>query len=113
VPPEAITADPEKLRAVREWPIPKNKHKIRSFLDIYMYYRLFIFGFANITTPLTKLMEEKQATPEVEANLQTLKQALCAAPILAYQCHMTICTNYATTAMFRHFLLKSSFTIIV
>jgi hypothetical protein len=26
---------------------------------------------------------------------------------------MTICTNYATTAMFRHFLLKSSFTIIV
>jgi hypothetical protein len=26
------TIDPEKLKAVREWPNPKNEHEIRSFL---------------------------------------------------------------------------------
>jgi hypothetical protein len=30
---EAITTDPEKLKAVREWPTPKNKHEIRSDSD--------------------------------------------------------------------------------
>jgi hypothetical protein len=52
-----------------------------------MYYRRFICSFANIMKPLTKLMEEKQAlqwTPEEETAFQTLKEALCTAPILAY-----------------------------
>jgi hypothetical protein len=55
--------------------------------NICVYYRRFISGFSNIAKPLTKLTEEKQTfqwTPEVEAAFQTLKGALCAAPILAY-----------------------------
>jgi hypothetical protein len=46
-----------------------------------------ISGFANITKPPTKLTEQKQSfrwTSEVEAAFQTLKRALCSAPILAY-----------------------------
>jgi hypothetical protein len=45
------------------------------------------FRFSNIAKWLTKLMEVKQAfqcTPEVEVAFQTLKEALCTAPILAY-----------------------------
>jgi hypothetical protein len=61
VSPEGITSDPEKMKAVREWPTPKNKHEIRSFLGIGTYFRLFISGFANIARPLTKLTEENQA----------------------------------------------------
>jgi hypothetical protein len=84
---ERITTDAEKLRAVRELPTPKKKHEIRSFLSQCMYYRRSTSGFANVAKPLTKLTEEKQAfqwTPEVEAVFQTLKEALCTAPILAY-----------------------------
>jgi hypothetical protein len=72
---------------MREWPTPKNKHEIRSFLGLCTYYRHFISGFANIVKPLTKLKEQKQFfqwTPEVEAVFQTLKGALCSAPVLAY-----------------------------
>jgi hypothetical protein len=72
---------------VIDWPTPKNKHGIRSFLGLCTYYRRFISGFANIAKPLTKLTEQKssfQWTPEAEAAFQTLKRALCAAPILAY-----------------------------
>jgi hypothetical protein len=72
---------------VREWPTPKNKYEIRSFLGLCTYYRWFVSGFADIAKPLIKLTEQKQSfqrTPEAEAAFQTLKEALCAAPILAY-----------------------------
>jgi hypothetical protein len=39
VSPEGISADPEKLKAVREWPTPKDKHEIGSFLGLCTYYR--------------------------------------------------------------------------
>jgi hypothetical protein len=86
VSPEGISTDPKKLKVVREWPTPKDKHKIRSFLGLCTYYRRFISGFANIAKPLTKLTQQKRAflwTPEVETAFQTLKRALCTAPILA------------------------------
>jgi hypothetical protein len=53
VSPEWITTDPEKLKAEREWPTPKNKHQFRSFLGLCTYYKLFISAFANIAKPLT------------------------------------------------------------
>jgi hypothetical protein len=81
------TTDPEKLEAAWKCLTLKNKQKIRTFLGLCTYYRWFISSFANIVKPLTKFMEEQQAfqwTPEVEATFQTLKEALCAAPVLAY-----------------------------
>jgi hypothetical protein len=39
--PEGITTDTEKLKAVRKWPTPKNKHKIKAFC-----------AYANITNGL-------------------------------------------------------------
>jgi hypothetical protein len=87
VSPEGITTNPKKRQAMWEWPTLKNKHEIRSFLGLCTYYRRFISGFANIAKPLTTLIEQKQSfqwTPEVEAAFHTLKEALCAAPILAY-----------------------------
>jgi hypothetical protein len=42
VSPEGIITDPEKLKAVREWPTSKNKHEIRRFLVLCTYYRLLL-----------------------------------------------------------------------
>jgi hypothetical protein len=56
-------------------------------LEACKYYRSFSPGFASIARSLTKLTEHKQSfqwTSEVEAAFQTLKGALCTAPILAY-----------------------------
>jgi hypothetical protein len=47
-----------------------------------MYYKRFIYGFANIAKPLTKLTEQNRISV-VEAAFQTFKGALCAGPILA------------------------------
>jgi hypothetical protein len=56
--PEGISTDPEKLKAVREWPTPKDRHEIRKFLGLCTYYRRYISGFGNIAKPLTKLTEQ-------------------------------------------------------
>jgi hypothetical protein len=80
VPAEKITTDPEKLKAMWEWPTPKNKHEIRSFLGLCTYYRRFISGFADIAKPMTKLTEQKQSfqwMEVTEATFQMLKLALC------------------------------------
>jgi hypothetical protein len=87
VSPKGINTDPEKLEAVREWPTPRNMHDVRSVLGLCMYYRRCISGFPDISKPLTRFTEEKRAfqwTPEVGTAFQTLKEALCIAPILAY-----------------------------
>jgi hypothetical protein len=87
VSPKRISTDPEKLKAMQEWRTPKNKLEIRSFVGLCTYYRRFISSFANIAKLLTRLTEQKQTfqwTPEMDAAFQTLKGALCAAPILVY-----------------------------
>jgi hypothetical protein len=61
VSPEGITTDPAKQKVVHEWQIPCNKHEIRSFFDLYAYYRRFISGFTNIAELLTKPTEKKEA----------------------------------------------------
>jgi hypothetical protein len=48
--PGGLTTDPEKLKAVKEWPTPKNKHDIRSFLGLCTYYKI---GRAHVWTPVT------------------------------------------------------------
>jgi hypothetical protein len=79
VSPEVITTDPKKLKSMWEWPTPKNKHEIRSFLGLCTHYGWFISSFANIAKQLTKITELKQSfqwTPQVEAAFQMLKGAL-------------------------------------
>jgi hypothetical protein len=77
---EGITTDPKKLKTVWEWPTLRNKQEIRNLLGLCTYYRWFISGLPDISKPLTKLIEERQAfqcTPEVEAIFQLLKNRSC------------------------------------
>ena len=55
---DGISVDPDKIKAITEWPIPKNVTDIRSFMGITGYYRKFIEIFSNITYPITSLQEK-------------------------------------------------------
>ena len=84
---DGVSTDPEKTKAVSEWPVPKNVKEVRSLLGLCSYYRKFIFHFANIARPLHKLTEKNQSfvwTEECQMAFENLKQALTNTPILTY-----------------------------
>lgn len=37
-----IAVDPEKIKAIMDWPIPKDVVDIRSFMGLAGYYRIFV-----------------------------------------------------------------------
>ncbi|MCG8034498.1 MAG: DDE-type integrase/transposase/recombinase, partial [Candidatus Thiodiazotropha taylori] len=53
---EGIKTDPEKIRALTEWPKPKCVKDVRKFLGFTGYYRRFIKGFSAIVRPLNDLL---------------------------------------------------------
>jgi len=52
---KGITMDPEKVRAIMDWPTPTNVTEVQSFVGLCNYYRRFIPNFAKIAKPLHNL----------------------------------------------------------
>lgn len=50
-----VETDPEKVTALKTWPIPQNLKELRSFLGFSGYYRWFIKDYAAIVRPLNEL----------------------------------------------------------
>lgn len=51
VSPKGIAMDPEKYRAIEEWPRPKTVKEIQSFLGFANFYRQFIDEYSRIVVP--------------------------------------------------------------
>eukprot|EP00063_Salmo_salar_P030992 XP_014005827.1 PREDICTED: uncharacterized protein LOC106574453 [Salmo salar] len=83
---EGISTMPDKVEAVRGWPVPGGKKEVKSFLGLASYYRRFVKGFAGVATPLNHLLKEDtvfQWTEEHQRAFEALKRALMEAPVLA------------------------------
>ncbi|CAK1581984.1 unnamed protein product [Parnassius mnemosyne] len=84
---EGIRTDPEKIAAVKDWPVPKDKTQVRAFLGLCSYYRRFVKNFADIAKPLHRLTEEKRHfcwDESCDIAFQELKNRLYKTPILGY-----------------------------
>ena len=55
---EGISMDPEKTRAIIEYPAPQSVKEIRSFLGMANYYRKFIPNYSDHARPLTDLTKK-------------------------------------------------------
>ena len=63
---EGVSTDPEKIKAVTEWPQPTTVTEIRPFLGFVSYYRWFIPNFSEVAKPLNKLLQKLEGTPSQE-----------------------------------------------
>ena len=58
-----MRASPEKTKAVKNSPIPKNVKELRSFLGLASFYRRLVQKFAHIAKPMSELL--RKDTPVV------------------------------------------------
>ena len=70
---EGIAVDPEKIRTIMEWPVPKDVADIRSFMGLAGYYRRFVEGFSRVAYPITSLQKKGKVfkwTSECQRNFE-------------------------------------------
>ncbi|XP_076383913.1 uncharacterized protein LOC143261229 [Megalopta genalis] len=82
-----VQTDPEKLDAVKNWPVPKSKIELKSFLGLCTNYRKLVKNFEDIAKPLHRLTENEKIfvwTEEAEHSFEELKRKLMESPILSY-----------------------------
>jgi hypothetical protein len=84
--PGKFAMDPEKLKAIKEWPTPKTVTEIRAFLGLAGFYRKFIHKYSGIAIPLTDMTKKGLKflwTKKEDEAFQTLKGKLLEEPVLA------------------------------
>lgn len=55
---DGVRPDPQKIVAVKTFPIPRSLKSVRQFLSLAGYYRRFIAGFSEIAKPLSDLLKK-------------------------------------------------------
>ena len=85
-----VRPDPEKIRAISEWPTPKNVKDLRKFLGLATYLHKYARNFAGLALPLSRLLKkdvEWEWTAETQQSFDAIKHSLITAPILAIADH--------------------------
>ena len=93
---KGVSTDPDKIKAVTEWPQPTTVTEVRSFLGFVSYYRMFMPNLSKVAKPLNKLLQNLEGTPsqkkkfkvhwgpEQQEAFETLQGLCTESPILAY-----------------------------
>jgi hypothetical protein len=73
-----ISANPEKVQSILDWPTPNNVHEVKSFHGLASFYKWFIKGFSGIMAPLTECTKKGAflGTPAVAEAFQKIKTLL-------------------------------------
>ena len=84
---EGVSADPEKVEAISEWPVPQSVRELQVFLGFSNFYRRFIAGYAAITAPLTELLKTTSNfswSNDAQRAFDVLKERFTSAPIMRH-----------------------------
>ena len=79
-----LSMDPEKVKAILEWPIPQNITEVKSFHGLVNFYKRFIRNFSGISAPLTDCTRGNKFnwTKATTVSFEQLKKRVTEAPIL-------------------------------
>ena len=82
---EGIVVDPTKIKYNEECPTLRNITKVRSFMGLAGYYKIFIEGFSQIAHPITSLQKKGvlfEQNLDCARSFQHLKSLLTSVSIL-------------------------------
>ncbi|GKV46466.1 hypothetical protein SLEP1_g53447 [Rubroshorea leprosula] len=83
---DGIVIYEEKIKAIKEWPTPKNTSKVQSFHGLASFYRRFIKDFSTIAAPLTEIVKKSVGfkwESEQENSFNLIKENLISTSLLA------------------------------
>ncbi|KAL0556517.1 hypothetical protein IC582_005031 [Cucumis melo] len=82
---KGVEVDPEKIRSIKEWPVPTNVCEVCGFLGLTGYYRRFVRNYGSVAAPLTQLLKKGRYEWIAAAHeaFEKLKVAMMTVPILA------------------------------
>ena len=84
---EGIKPDPDRTKAINQFPMPTKIKDIRSFIGMANYYRKYIKNFALIAKPLTSLLRKDHKwdwNENCQNSFDTIKSILTNPPLLAH-----------------------------
>jgi hypothetical protein len=81
---EGVKVDPNKIKAMMDWSIPKTLKNLIGFLGLTVYYRKFVRHYGRIATPLTTVTNKDAFSWTTEATkaFEQIKEVMCKAPVL-------------------------------
>ncbi|GJV26690.1 gypsy/ty3 retroelement polyprotein [Tanacetum coccineum] len=81
---DEVATDPAKIKAMENWPQPKNIKQLRGFLRLTMYYLRFIKDYATVSRPLSQLLKKNgyKWSENAHMDFEVLKKAMMQAPLL-------------------------------
>ena len=91
---EGVATNPDKTKAIVDWPVPRTVKMLRAFLGFSSYYRRYVPNFAKIAKPLHALVSQcqnsslkvfrKHWTEDCQAAMDELKSKFVTTPILSF-----------------------------
>lgn len=85
---DGVKPNPNKIEAIKRYPLPKTPTEIKRFLGLLGYYRKFIPDFAKVTKPLTQCLKKGSKINVNDHNyvkcFEQCKTLLTNDPILQY-----------------------------
>lgn len=79
--------DKEKIKSVKEFPIPRTVKEVRSFLKLTGYYRKLIKDYVKIARPIFELVKEStkfEWKQKQQETFEKLKLTLTQEPVVTY-----------------------------
>ena len=58
---QGIHVDEEKVRAIRDWLVPKSAKEVRRFHDLATFYQSFIQNFSSLIVPITDCLKKERS----------------------------------------------------
>jgi hypothetical protein len=81
-----LKMDSEKVKAIKEWPSPRNIFEVKSFHGLAIFYRKFIINFSGISASMMDTVKKRHKyfhwTEEVEKFFKLLKEKITEQAIL-------------------------------
>ncbi|GMF49819.1 unnamed protein product [Phytophthora fragariaefolia] len=95
---DGVRADPEKVCAIAQWPVPVSQKDLRKWLGLVNYLHEYSANYADMARPLTNLLKKNAVwswTSEAQQAFGAIKSSLQSAPILALPTRIGLSAWYA------------------